>query len=53
MGVVGQRHTPTASPPQERNGTHCVGGWVGAIAGMEGCVNSRLHRDLIPGPSSP
>ena len=29
-------------------GTHCVGGWVGPMAGMDGCGKSRLHRDSIP-----
>ena len=34
-------------------GTHCAGGWVGPRVGLERCGKSRLHRVLIPGPSSP
>jgi len=30
---------------------NCIWGWVGLRA--EGCRKSRLHRDLILGPSSP
>jgi len=52
MGGGGQRHTP-ASLPRERLGTHCVGGWVGPRAGLDGCIKSRPHRYSIPGPSSP
>ena len=39
--------------PQERLGTHCTGGWVGHRAGLDGCGESRLYRDSIPGPSRP
>jgi len=38
---------------RERVGTHCIGGWVGLRAGLDGCGKSRPHRDSIPGPSSP
>ena len=33
----------TARPlyPLERPGTHCIGGWVGPRAGLDGCVKSR------------
>ena len=43
----------TAQPlyPQERPDTHCIGGWVGTTAGLDGCGKSRPHRDSIPGPS--
>ena len=53
MGVGGQRHAPTALPLGKRPGTHCIGGWVGTRAGLDGCVKSRPHRDSIPGLSSP
>jgi hypothetical protein len=33
--VGGQRHTPPALP-RERPGTHCIGGWVGPRAGLDG-----------------
>ena len=45
--------TPRPLYPQERPGTHCTGGWVGLRAGLDGCGKSRLHRDSIPGRSSP
>jgi len=34
--------------PRERPGNHCIGGWVGPTAGLDGCGISRLHRDSIP-----
>jgi len=34
MGVGGQRHAPAALP-------HCIGGWVGPRAGLDGCGKSR------------
>jgi hypothetical protein len=39
--------------PQERPGTHCIVGWVGPKAGLEIYGKYHLHRDSIPGPSSP
>ena len=30
---------------RERAGTHCIGGWVGLRAGLDGCGKSRPHRD--------
>jgi hypothetical protein len=42
-----------ALPPGKRPSTHCIGGWVGPRAGLDGCVKSRPHRDSIAGPSSP
>ena len=50
-GVGGQRHAQAALP-RERPDTHCIGGWGGPRAGLEGCEISRPHRDSIPGPSS-
>ena len=38
--------------PWEKSGTHCIGGWVGLRASLDGCGKSRLPRDSIPGPSS-
>ena len=43
--VGGQRHAPAALPPGKRPGTHCIGGWVGLRAGMDGYGNARPHRD--------
>jgi hypothetical protein len=45
--------TPRPLYPRERPATHCIGGWVGPRTGLDGCGKSRLHRDSIPGPSSP
>jgi len=45
--------TPRPLYPRERPGAHCVGGWVGPRAGLNGCEKSRPHRHSIPGPSSP
>ena len=53
MEVGGQCHALVALSPGKRPGTHCVGCWVDPRAGMDGCEKSRLHRDSIPGPSSP
>ena len=40
--------------PQERPGTHCIGGCVGPTADLDRCGKSHLpHRDSIPGPSRP
>jgi hypothetical protein len=46
-GVRGQRRTPAALP-RERHSTHCIGGWVGPRAGLDGCGKSRPRRDSIP-----
>jgi hypothetical protein len=40
MGLGDQRHAPAAFR-QERPGTHCIGGWVGPMAGLDGCGKSR------------
>jgi hypothetical protein len=45
--------TPRPLYPQERPGTHCIGGWVVLRVGLDGCGKSRPQRDSIPGPSSP
>jgi hypothetical protein len=39
--------------PRERFGTHCIGGWVGPRAGLNGSGKCRPQRDLITGPPSP
>ena len=49
----GSASRPGRSLPRERPGTHCTGGWVGLRAGLNRCGKYRLHRDSIPGPSSP
>ena len=45
--------TPRPLYPWEITGTHCIGGWVGFRADLDGCGKSRLYGDSIPGPSSP
>jgi len=40
-------------PPGKIPCTHCIVGWVGPRAGLDGYGKSCLHRDSIPGPSSP
>jgi hypothetical protein len=39
---------------RERPGIHCIiRGWVGPMAGLDGYGKRRLHRNSMPGPSSP
>ena len=45
MGVGGQRH---ASADLLTPGTHCTGGWVGPMAGLDGCGKSRPPPDFDP-----
>jgi hypothetical protein len=40
--------TPRPLYPQERPGTHFIGGWVGPRAGLGESGKSRHHRDSIP-----
>jgi hypothetical protein len=47
MGVGGQLHAPAALPPEKIPWTHCIGGWVGPRAGLDGCEKSRPHRDFF------
>jgi len=49
MGAGGQSHAPAALSP---GNTHCIAGWVGSRAGLDGCGKSRPQRDLIPRPSN-
>jgi hypothetical protein len=57
MEVTGQLHAPTALSPENSFGTHCVGGQVGPIAGLDPVEKSRWSmlrcRTLIPRSSSP
>jgi hypothetical protein len=43
MRVGGQLHAPATLPPGKIPGTHCIGGWVGPRAGLDGCEKSRPH----------
>jgi hypothetical protein len=44
MRVGGQRND-LATLPQERTGTHCIGGWVGLRAGLDG-IRSQTVQPL-------
>ena len=41
MAVGGQGHAPAAVRQGKRPGTRCIGGWVGARAGLDGFGKSR------------
>ena len=45
--------TPRPLYPRESPCAHCIGGWVGLRAGLDGCGKSRPHRNLTPRMSSP
>ena len=40
--------TPRSIYPLERPGTHCIGGWVGPRAGLDGSGKSRLPPGFDP-----
>ena len=44
--------TPRPLYARERPDTHCIGGWVGPRAGLDGCGKSPPQWDSIPGPSA-
>jgi hypothetical protein len=46
-GMGGQCHPP-ATLPWERPGTHCIGGWVGLRAGLDGCGESLSSPGFDP-----
>ena len=48
MEVGAQHHAPTALHTGKRPGAHCIGGWVGHRAGLDGCGKSRLHGVRSP-----
>jgi hypothetical protein len=48
MGVGGKCHDPTAFPPGERPGTHCIREWVGPRAGPGARGNSYSARTRSP-----
>jgi len=53
MGMGGQRHAPTILTLGKRPAIHSTGDGVGPRSDLEGCGKPRLHRDSIPGPTSP
>jgi len=42
--------TPRPLYPREGTGTHCIGGWVGARAGLDGYGKSRPTGTRSPDP---
>jgi len=40
--------TPRPLYPRERPGTHCIGGWVGPTASLDGCGKSRPPPGFDP-----
>jgi hypothetical protein len=44
--VVNLTHRPLY--PRGRLGTHCIGGWMGRRAGLDGCGKSRPSPGLDP-----
>jgi hypothetical protein len=47
MGVGGQRHTLAALLPGKRPSTHCIGGWAGPKARLDGFGKSSPYRHSI------
>jgi hypothetical protein len=43
----GVNATPQPLYPRERHGTHCVRGWVGPSASLNGCGKSRPHTGIL------
>ena len=41
------------SPPPERPGTHCTGGWVGPRTGLDWCGKSRSPPGFDPRTADP
>ena len=48
MKVGDKNYAPAALTPGKRPGTHCIGGWVGPRAGLDGCGIFLPRRDSIP-----
>ena len=47
-GVGGQCYAPAALIPRKRSVTHCVGGWVGPRAGLNGTGKSLSLPEFDP-----
>jgi hypothetical protein len=41
MGVGDQHHAPAALPPGKRPGTHCIGGLMDPVAGLDATIAIR------------
>jgi len=44
---VGQCHAPATLSLGKRPSTHCTGGWVGPMAGLDRCGKSHPHHGSI------
>jgi len=53
MGVGGQYDTTAALPPENRSGTHFIGGCMGLGDNVDGCGKPHFPWDSIPGMSIP
>jgi len=51
MGVGGQRHVPTTLPLGKTPGTHCIGGWVGDTASLDGTLIIYIYMRLFVLPN--
>jgi hypothetical protein len=47
-GVGGQSQAPSTLPPRKRPGIHCIGGWVGPRADLDGYGKSRPTKGFDP-----
>jgi hypothetical protein len=53
--VKGQLHATAALTPGKNPSTHCLGGWVGSRAGLDGCRKSHtmgIHPPTVQSVSS-
>jgi hypothetical protein len=48
MGLGVQRHATAVLSSGKKSGPHCVGGWLGPRAGLDGCGKSRSFTGLDP-----
>jgi hypothetical protein len=46
MRVGGQLHAPATLPPGKRPGTHCIEGWEGPRASLDGCGRVDRWTDM-------
>ena len=46
MRLGGQSHAPAALSPGKKAGTHCITGWVGPRAALDGCGKSCVPQGI-------
>lgn len=46
-GGAGQRHVLVPLPRRQTHSTHCVRGWMGLRAGLDGCKNNEIFLPPI------